>query len=329
MRSLSLVGLAGALTLVAGACGDSLKDALKDALDEYSRAVCEAEVACNSFPDVDTCLATIPIDKDFLDGLAIDVRNGIADLDRDRFDDCLGLIEDSSSCQVSPSASAAARRTCGDRNPTFFTGTVALGDSCTEDVQCAGDAFCFVRACPDECCLGTCSARLPLAEIGEDCSNAECVGGAFCDRSGITPQCAAQLDIGQACAALDACVDGAVCDLDFLGGGGGNCIALAEQGDSCDPSTNLGIACIRTDSFCDPSDSICKLRRDVGETCSRSDANCRRYATYRGDVCVQRPSAGESCVALFGEPRCLGRLQCIDGTCQRLKNLYCPLEDAS
>lgn len=322
MRTPRLVLLTGAAALLFGACGGG-SVALEDVPDELVKTLCEQQVACNTFPDVDTCIAATDIADTNVEEIQADIDSGAVRYDADLFDDCLGAVEDFFNCrlQLSGAALDELARKCTD----YLVGTVAEGDACSEDLQCAGDAECEVPACPDECCVGTCVADPPepVAQIGEDCTNNDCVGGAFCDRTGTSPVCADRLAVGQACA---ACVDGALCDFNFTTQSG-NCIALAEQGDSCDPSTNLGIACVRTDNFCDPADSVCRVRLDVGETCSPNDDNCRSFAICQTDSCVQRPAAGEDCV-VGGEVDCLGSLECVAGTCQLETDIdaYCTLE---
>lgn len=323
MRILSLVALASALGTIAGACGDGV--ALFDTPEERARVSCEQALACHEYPDLDTCLATRASTPGSLDEIAIDVRAEVVDYDPDRFDDCLSAIVDFNDCRISFTTLGELTGPCRD----FLEGLVARGDPCTEDLQCAGASRCDVPQCPASCCLGTCVAApvRPIAELGEECLDL-CVDGAFCDFREATPRCAALLEVGESCTTNAFCVDGALCDVNETIGSG-TCIALAEPGDSCEPNTNRGISCVRRDNFCDPTDSVCKLRLDVGETCSPSVDSCRRYTICRNEVCAMRSARGESCSGGSASD-CLPGLACFGGTCDTRGLFdfgYCPLQD--
>ena len=309
--------------LGAMACGGGAPS-LDELPDEALGSLCEGQVRCGQFPDVETCKASIEIDLDSA-GLQEDVDNGIVDYDGDAAERCLDLFGSLFTCEVQ--ITGERLQELNEVCESIFEGSVPVGGACTEDEQCEGlEASCDVDDCPDECCMGTCGPGEPelIAEIGESCESARCVSGAYCE--GETTSCAARVAVGGACGDFDACVDGALCDLDF-GSGMGTCRALSAPGETCDPEGVFGISCLRLDNFCDPVELICAARLDVGASCPAGQSSCVGYAECEDGTCTARPGPGESCV-VDGLLDCLGDLECVAGTCafEDDSDMYCALE---
>jgi hypothetical protein len=282
--------------------------------DELEQTLCEAQVACGAFPDVQTCRDTvfIDVDSDIPQFLAL-VDAGRLDYDGDKARECLDLYTDAfAECSVFGPDRAILdqiEEQCGN----VFTGNTAVGDVCYVDEECAGDAECNVSDCQDQCCTGTCVAVTPVpdAAIGESCAEADCVSGAYCDTN---DTCVAQAQIGESCEGFGSCVTGAVCDLDFQTNMG-TCVVLPDEGETCDPELFFGIiTCLRTDNWCDPGDMICKKRTAVGDTCDVEIGGCVDYAYCDAGTCTSNGSAGDACDVELG-PECLGDLDCVNNVC--------------
>ena len=304
------------LAAVAVACGGGV--GVEDLPDELTSKVCEGQVECGAFPDIATCEESGLFNID-IDGIQADIDAGIVSYDEDAARRCLDAYDALLTCELSFSNEAfiALQEAC----EAVFTGTVETGGACTESEQCAGAASCDEVACPDACCMGSCVADEPetLAEIGQSCADDDCVAGAYC--VGDTELCAATVEIGGACADFDACDEPAICDFD-LQTQMGTCLELNGEGGSCDPDV-LFVQCLRTDNFCDPADSTCKARLEVGAACVGQQ--CVGFAGCVASVCTARPKLGEAC-EIDGQLRCLGSLDCVAGTCvAETSDPYCPL----
>lgn len=315
-------------SLLAVACGGGGAPALEDLPDDIESTICKSAVDCRQFPDVQTCRDTTFIfDQGQIEGIQADVDAGIVNYDADAAERCLDLFSQVINCELTLGGDLA--KELNDACDAIFSGTVDEGGDCFEDEQCAGDnATCDGSTCPGQ--TGTCSAGQAVAdaEIGQDCTNADCVAGAYCPNA--THTCAARVEAGGDCADLDACVEHTICDFD-LQAGMGTCVAQVGEGETCDPMVLFGISnCLRTDNYCDATDNTCKARLDVGETCDPQASECVTYAFCDNGTCAQRPIENEACDAQNQGPRqCLGDLDCVNGTCQAPAPDaadYCPLE---
>jgi hypothetical protein len=244
--------------------------------------------SARNFPDLATCLESSSNSLD-IDGLRADVDAGVIDYDAEAARRCIDLFSSLITCELTVTGERFRdlERTCA----AAFIGTVADGDSCTEDEQCAGFlADCETESCPDQCCAGVCATppELADAEIGESCAAAPCVNGAYCDE---TQVCAQRIAIGDACTEFDSCVEGALCDA----GGSGTCFALAGPGETCDPAGAFGFSCLRTDNYCDVDTEVCTERINPGESCSVELQNCVNFAFCDAGTCATRPGAGDAC----------------------------------
>ncbi len=311
----SFLVLVGAAACSGGNGGISLQSLA----ERFEDTLCEAQVECNLYPDVQTCRENSHFDEGSgIAQLEASVTAGRANYNSDEASACLdgyaGLLD---GCEIFGGEDYdLIEESC----EAVFTGNVELGGDCYIDEECAGDAQCE-RDCQEECCTGVCVDREPdpaPVDIGEDCSEADCVAGAWCKYDSVaqTQTCTAEANEGEACegSSMGSCADGLICD----GYPDGICKRPAEQGETCDPLLGYGYySCIRIDNWCDPSDTTCKLRPGPGEACMQGQQgdNCLDYA-YCGpdETCVQRPGVGEACGGT-AEITCLGDLDCVGELC--------------
>lgn len=192
-------------------------------------------------------------------------------------------------------------------------GTVAEGDPCQVDAQCAGDAFCDTSA------GGTCGVCAERKANGASCS-------------GDDDECA-----GRRCSAAGACRDvgqvGDGCNDDDDCAGALRCSPSTDLcevapawsvGDACQPNTSdCGFP--GTDLFCDGSSNTCQQFADIGEACAGGVATCN-FVKY--EVCDENgtglcrapvTSAEGGACNMFSGVKCQDGLTCSQpftgGTC--------------
>lgn len=304
-------------TVNLGACSDDGGDvgSPEALLNELGDTFCEAQVACDDFPDLTTCREAEGIESDSeLQNMLAAIEAGTLVYNEDAGADCLAAYEAINFCALAfdrgefEAADEACQRT--------FTGQVAVGGDCFDDVECVGGGDCLIPECPDECCVGACQAVEPppqLAPIGAACEGFdECVYDGYCKIDFATGDgtCEALLNEGDECEDLFACAGDLGCDLDFVTLMG-VCRRLPGNGEACNPDSLIG--CSQTNLYCDEVDSTCKRYPDVGDSCDpAAEQACVYYAECVDGACVQRPGLGDSCVEL---PDCLGGLSCDSGVC--------------
>jgi hypothetical protein len=230
---------------------------LGDLPNAFLDALCQHEVNCGEFPDLDTCRRgnnAIHINTDPSVPAAVSAGKVIYNAGKAR--ECVDAI-----------ASMTCDTTDGDER-TFFpipcfetsAGTLHAGDTCALGIECISGT-CDVPSCPDACCMGTCTGDTPPAfnlPIGAMCSSqlisSECEAAAFCDST------------THMCTALKP--DGATCN----------------NGNECD----FGLGCAG-------SPKICKALPTLGEACP--DNQCRDEGTVCLGTCVKVGLAGDPCAA--------------------------------
>lgn len=191
-----------------------------------------------------------------------------------------------------------------------LVGTVANGNACLDDFECA-DGQCLVGAsCPGICTAyvglnGVCSAAgaqcaqgllcdpnnrciatTPPAKQGQACATGGCEAGLYCDPGPKT--CAPKKKSGSCAGAPDACAVGYACV------GGGSCVVYSGRGERCgqDAECGWGWACI--DGACGPAPAIgSPCASSVGgATCTRG-AYCDRAGTPA--TCRAQKAGGATC----------------------------------
>jgi hypothetical protein len=311
-----LCGLLLASAGCSGGGGGSIS--LEGLANEYEYTMCQILTECGGYPDIQTCLATnfYEIDAN-IPQLQAGADAGRLVYDGDKARQCIDAIAGAiSNCDILGAFEEEDAAVCDE----VFTGTVEIGGDCYIGEECAGDADCDLPCGSNECCVGTCVEVEPEPEpvgIGEDCSDAPCVDGAYCeyDSGTLTRTCVAEANEGEACTGYGSgsCADGLYCT-----GGieGGVCVRPAAEGETCDPSLGFGVfSCARVDNWCDPEETTCKKRPVPGEECNIEVDNCIDYAYCGTDgTCVERPGEGDECGA-GQQITCLGDLECAEGIC--------------
>ncbi|MFT7625484.1 MAG: hypothetical protein ACI9WU_004675 [Myxococcota bacterium] len=298
---------AGTTTTGDGTAGDGTTDGettgetggtTLGALDEMSlwmaEAICERIEDCFfDFPglfevtDCDSALHTTFRSGVIQQWVAAE-ETGNATVDLEAFQACIDSVAGASCSDL-----ASLPGDCG----TAVVGTVAEGEACTWDVECAGANFCRI----DDACPGVCTAAKPadaacaegdLCAEGLVCHGDACVAGAAKDAAcgADQPPCV----FGLLCAGLDEEADQAGTCIEF------SSLQTQKDGESCDALAG---------QFCEPG-LFClvdAIDGDANVTWACGSAAATGGACRPGlpDPCP----AGEICVAPDGE---------LDGTCTTL-----------
>jgi hypothetical protein len=294
------------------ACGGDDGISIDQFPSRYADAACANVVTCKKAPDVATCKASIQIQTRAFETLVAKVKAKTIKYDASKASACISFIE-SASCSFTGFHSQPV-----DPCPTVFTGTVAAGGACIINEECGSnspdctqtDSTCDPTT---TCCAGTCggSATPPLAALGSDCTNADCVDTAYCDS---TKKCAAPIAMpGAACTEIDACANPMLCDLVATNH---TCITPAAHGATCDPMALL--PCSDERDYCDTTTKTCTSNVAVGQACGGSNgAQCIAFSDCTNMLCVNRPAPGGTCTV---DPQtqmgnCLNGNPCTNGQC--------------
>ena len=296
-----LLPLSSALLACDGGGGDI---AIEDLGSEFADEFCESQTACGRFPDVASCKAAMNFS---LEQLVADVEAGLVDYDGGKARECVDSFS-ANDCNL------FGQMEENDACDATFTGSVALGGACFNSEVCAGDTSCDGEQ-SDTCTPGVCVAREPDVGEGQSCSESSCADELICNDSMI---CETRPALGESCASLFGCANGALCKLGE-DSSPGTCVELPTTGNTCDPELGgeyLGgrFSCLLVSDYCDASDNTCKAKLPAGSDCSAASYGCVNYAQCIEGSCVASPGAGESCV-VDGQPECLGTLNCTGGTC--------------
>jgi hypothetical protein len=273
-------------------------------------AVCEAEVRCEEFPDVASCMQSI---GPLMGQVVASVNAGRVHYDASAARLCLDAT--ASRRRNTTDLFAPSQGSCRDT----FKGTLPGSAGCLSPAECLS-GICLPTSCSSNaCCAGVCAADPATAvrvAVGGDCSgeNVLCVDGAYCD--GRPPICMATSPLGQPCD--PAAVASGLC----LGLGqcaasssalGGTCTLPAAEGQPCDAR----IGCNASTDHCDSVSGTCVHRAMVGKPCDSSVwGTCVGFARCDSSTqtCVALARAGEPCDDGQGTA-CLGMLVCRGGAC--------------
>lgn len=315
-----LLSLLGAL----GACDDerAATPEVPQLEVTYAQLVCEQARSCTAFDSWHAPLFGAlarqagpgSCDNEVLQGLesqqhvAARIASGALVLDADQAEACFAALR---ACHQ-PEAEPACR--------AFLRGKVALGEACTDTMDCDGDAYCKPQ---DGCTGGLCTARTALAASCQDapwngdydaCSVA--AGPAVC--SALGPQGAEGTD-GRVCRPVlyevarqagDACgevLDGDTLhrigcptgtDCAWLGGVARTCRVPSSAGQACGPDRFCGrdLVCVYADAK-DPGTCVApKLANRVGAVCgAASGVTCNpldQLICGQSNHCVAIDSVG-------------------------------------
>jgi hypothetical protein len=249
---------------------------------EVRRALCERNVGCGVFTDVETC------ERVTTTGLAIfdAAESGCVNVHPARLPACLDALR-AAGCTSSDLWSAIDAACLAP-----FEGRLETGERCESDAECSSGACALM--CNESCCEAQCRTR--NRELGDECEYSEdCVEGTFCDQGA----CAPMFREGEPCSEFGArtCEEPLWCIA-------GVCTTPPRAGDACDRSAL--IRCDEIGAVCDEATSTCVRFASVGEPCAGDGQGCIDSATCREGICAPLPGLFEPC----DEGRCLGDLRC-------------------
>lgn len=288
-----------------------------DFVNAYLPLLCQYDVACHIAFSVDGCRADLSgYWARSIRTLQGEIDSGRVGYNQERATDCLNAIQSAPCPSLSNGWSPFAFGCWG-----VFQGTVATGDACVDDIECASGhcrwSLYQADSCTTSCCAGTCAT---LVDVGASCFtydySSDCVHTDYCKGPAYVSNgtCQARLAQGETCgvSAEEPCQDGLTC------GESDTCVPFPKDGQPC---TDLGPPCDNYDSYCDPSRGTCQARLKVGAPCADpSYYGCVGYAQCLNGICVLMPGAGEACtVPDGGDPGRTCRwyaTRCIDGICQ-------------
>lgn len=295
-------------------CGGGGSVKVENLGDAVADSACDRLERCGAIADHATCVA---IYKTLIneDNIIAGVNAGLITYDGGKAQECLDALS-GASCDPSAMDERVLPQACTDA----IKGTVADGGACKNSDECKSGS-CELTTCTMACCPGTCNPTPPAkVAIGQSCSAAPCVDGAFCNSSTV---CAALLAAGQSCTSDDECTYGTVC---AGATGAETCTAPPKAGDPC-LTHNGGHSCISTglqcdatmhcatllgaNAACDPQAPLCKfdLACDataktcgplpaVGAACAGEcapGAYCQFNQTTGGGTCTAAKADGQAC----------------------------------
>jgi hypothetical protein len=339
MRSIGLVAFVGVLGLLP-ACGDTEGDdatssgvPLEDLPAKYADAACAAYTACMGdllevFRPGEDCARALAIKlEEELPALQEAIDAGRVTYDGSKVESCVN--------ELSGFGCAELLNRAPDSCQAVTIGSLALGDDCTIDDECAGtDVFCdFDAACP-----GTCSK---LGVQGDPCQrDSDCRSGLSCFNE--TGSCVAPGKEGDLCQQGEPdCAPGFIClGEDSEAKTPGSCVAIDEAfsgavGDPCDLKTRL----CDIDASCEVKSVLpslateCAPKVKSGEACRvalpdqcPSDEYCDVPLASLSGTCKTKPKAGEPCAGAGFDPArapsiCEPGARCDMGVCRALAHL--------
>jgi len=291
-----------------------------DFVNAYLPALCRYDVACHIEADVDGCRADLSaLWANYIHTLQGEIDSGRVSYNQDTATDCLNAIQ-TAPCPASSNGWNPFGFGCWGN----FQGTVATGEACFSDIECASGHCRWTLSdfynCTSSCCPGTCA---PLVDVGANCFtddySSDCVDTAYCqgpvyqgpaDISNGT--CQTRLAQGETCgvSAEEPCHAGLTC------GESHTCVPFPKDGQPCTANS-----CDNYDSYCDPTRGTCQARLKVGAPCANyGDSGCVGYAQCLNGICTLLSGAGEACTIPDGGydyASCRwGATYCIDGICQ-------------
>ena len=275
---------------------------------------CRMAVACETFPDQATCLASLGTTEPLRYATFVDdIAAGRILFDATAAARCL-TVHASPSCTQTHAARVSATDLCDG----VTTGTVPAGGACFFNEECAGGGLCRSESLPCDprtyCCFGACQPRTVVPR-GGDCSaaDAHCVDGTRCTAGATAsapPTCAGPPDtVGSTCYRNPGCAAPLYCDAS-PDGGAGTCTAPVATGERCNPSSETSLkSCEDLRDNCTGT-GTCVGPTARGAACG-SGTLCRLVdqCDFATEVCARVPGPEESC-----KDSCLGALVCDQAT---------------
>lgn len=271
--------LVGALTM---ACGSGPSLAYEELDVALQQARCTRAVRCELFPDEATCMAYFRIVPDPSIAAAIDAD--VLKYDGGRAKSCVDAIAQQS-CDLTTADGHALPAACTE----MFDGTIAGGDNCSFDAECASGTCNLPEPCPEKgCCVGTCRPAQSRAAAGGDCAkDRDCADKLVC---GTDMQCHAPAAETEACGSDRECSDGLACigANQFMPGA---CRKLPHAGEACPYGR-----CADENLRCDADTTSCVAVGLPGAACPK-ETECGRGFQCNKDThaCETTPQLGMPC----------------------------------
>jgi hypothetical protein len=294
-----------ASTLVSTCGGGGGSIPLSQLGDHVTNVVCASSVRCGELPDDATCRAVTGV---HLEQIMADVASGKTIYDGTAAAACLDAIA-AVGCNLSDGledSPEACRK--------MLQGTVAVGETCFTDTECASQNCALPAACATgTCCAGSCAPAIEQVAAGGDCSGPQsrCVSTATCKvAAGATaPTCQPRVGLGEPCDGVPACTAGLWCQLP-VAGGAGTCVRFPGTGEACDAET---LPCDSSKDTCDVETNTCAPVLAVGAACGPGP-QCAIYAVCDPGTmtCAVLGRPGDGCE---GVGDCLAPLDCVVGAC--------------
>ncbi len=324
-----MLRFASPLLLVALGCSSS-STALSDLTEALHQARCDHLTRCGTSPDETICLALARLAPDLRVVPDVSVQGAIAAhkirYDGHRASQCVAAIA-AQSCEVTAHDVRVLASACVE----MFTGTLAGGERCSIDAECASATCELPGDCPERaCCVGSCRAAQAAGAAGAACAkDHDCDKGLVC---GLSQTCLEPAGQDAPCDLDRDCQDGLAC-LGVAANVRGACKPLPALHEPC-PYQRCGSENLR----CDDATHTCVTLGVVGDACAKfSDCafglacetashTCRVYptlgmpcdSTCTGDAfCAIDDSGSGTCMPLLanGSP-CNGNQQCVSAFCE-------------
>jgi hypothetical protein len=311
--------------VLAAACGGS-SIAFSELDQALQQARCERLARCKLFPDEAACMAffRIVLDASLTGAMAAHKVN----YDGERAKQCVDATA-TKSCDLTAHDAHFEPAACSK----MFTGTVAGGDSCSIDAECASGTCELPTDCPPKgCCVGTCRSTQSPAKAGGSCAKQrDCADGLVC---GQDLTCRVPGHAGDPCGSDRECGEGLGC-IGAITPMSGTCRVLPHVGEPCpylrcaeenlrcdDTNTQSCVPLGLPGAPC-PSSTECAS----GVECDATTHLCREYPTLGmpcdsicgGDsFCALDGTGAGMCVApLSNTSPCDGYNQCASFYCEQ------------
>ena len=296
-------------------------------LQAYADTLCEATFGCDDpnptyvsivagYADEADCKANLP--SGAFASFVIDTFRPSSEnvtFDEDAAGECISAIEGADLCNPTPEDIQLGTQACA----SILQGTIAPGDACTADDECAGDASCQTG---DDPCDGVCVENDPA---DTSCGDTSCAADQACIIDGEDTSCVDLLSVpeGGACGFQDiVCAPGLEC------GDDNTCAPyspLNARGEACNTNIGaqgdlgpceLGLACRVDGGFI--GEGTCGDFKAAGETCftpgeCASGLNCLGWEVVISNA---SPDAPPTCGAPKADGEsCMFASECASGGC--------------
>jgi hypothetical protein len=271
------------LAIGASACGSSPSVAFAEFGREMQSARCARLARCGLFPDEASCESYVRLAPDVSIAAALDAHK--VKYDGVKAHDCIQEVAEQS-CDLSTLDGRSLPAACS----AAFIGSLAGGEACALDAECASGTCEQRQDCPESgCCFSACRpTQSPQAEGGSCAKDRDCQAGLIC---GTAQRCQKPAAAGADCNSDHECDDGLGC-INPLSTMPGTCRPLPHLGEACPY-----LRCADEDLRCDDAGThTCVALGLPGAPCA-SAFDCSPYMECNptSHTCQALPSLGMSC----------------------------------